>query len=260
MGLLKILIKELAETMLRTVRIISSNVLNSGKFVNVKQLAESGMIVLPGFYPKDKCNRLIAKIDSYLLNENVNVWVDEEGSDHRIFFVNEMDEEFNEFYEHPVIRGFLSSYTGNTNPKGLLLASRVDFVKGNRGSGGGWHRDSPISHQFKAICYLSDVSEENGCFQYIKGSHSKRKVIFSYVKRIFRIGQFRFADEDIDKYLKINNSNITSVDGSAGDLVLVDTKGIHRGKPLEKGTRYVLFCYFWENKIPPYFLSLKQAK
>ena len=54
--------------------------------------------------------------------------------------------------------------------------------------------------------------------------------------------------------------NVSSVTGNAGTLVFADTKGIHRGRPVEGGVIYVLFCYFWNDKVPNHFEKLKQVK
>ena len=53
----------------------------------------------------------------------------------------------------------------------MVLAARLDYKPNNKGSGDGWHMDSPFSNQFKAMCYLSDVRSVNGPFQILKGSH-----------------------------------------------------------------------------------------
>ncbi|WP_435274809.1 phytanoyl-CoA dioxygenase family protein [Psychrobium sp. nBUS_13] len=253
-----ILIKELGESLLRNIRLLGASKPSPQYINNIEALRRDGISVIPKFLSRKTCEEMIGKIDSYVESDAVNVWRDDEGADNRIFFINELDESFSEFYENKEIRNYLSSYLGISNPKGMLLAAKITFTEDNKGSGGGWHRDSPVSHQFKSVCYLNDVGTKNGCFQFIKSSHLKSNVLSSYFYKIFKPGQFRFSESDVNNYLLHNKSKVDSIEGSAGDLVLVDTKGIHRGRPLEGGVRYALFCYFWNNKIPDHFLNLRQ--
>lgn len=250
-----VIVKECLETILRRVRLLKVKAQVSS--VN-NELANDGIVVQSGFYTPDECRKLRGKIDEYIINQNCNVWSDEVGADKRIYFINEIDSDFEKFYENQNVRDALTRYTGIDKPKGMLLAARIDAVPGNIGSGGGWHRDSPITHQFKAICYLNDVDERTGPFQYIKGSHKKFNVVKCYLSGLFKPGQFRFKDAEISNYLSKSDLRVTEVTGQEGTLVFADTKGIHRGKPIESGSRYVLFCYFWSEEIPEHFAQLRQ--
>lgn len=260
--MLIILLKEIAETFIRRSRILCSKLKTSKYAIDepnrLNTLRRDGLYIENDFYTADECSNLRNKIDSLIAKGSTNVWVDEAGADHRIFFINEIDEDFNKFYQHPKIRQILAAYTGITRPKGMLLAARIDAKKGNLGSGGGWHRDSPITHQFKAICYLSDVETRNGPFQYIKSSHSKLGVLKAYFSRVINVGQYRFTESEVNSYLERTESNITEFIAKQGTIAFTDTKGMHRGKPIEEGSRYVLFCYFWANKIPAHFDKLRQ--
>ncbi|MFT6734267.1 MAG: hypothetical protein ACJAS9_002462 [Polaribacter sp.] len=251
-------IKEILESLLRNLRRIP---VRSKKYVRdiISALNLDGISIEENFYTQDQCADYRQRIDAMIASGSSNVWCDEQGSDQRIYFINEVDELFQDFYQHPKVRDVLAAYVGTTEPKGMLLAARIEYVENNLGSGGGWHRDSPFTHQFKAICYLNDVTSENGPFQYIKQSHRKFKVLKNYFNKTFKPGQYRFSDKDIEGFLNSNPElHITDNVAKAGTLVFADTKGIHRGKPLSSGTRYVLFCYFWHNTIPPHFEALKQ--
>ena len=253
------IVKECLESIMRwTNKLISFKLLKNDEIKIIKDLKKYGLHIEKGFLPKHRCDELISIIDKLILSESANVWRDETDSDKRIYFVNEIDSHMTEFYENKKIRAILNGYTGSNNPVGMLLAARIDHKTNNQGSGGGWHRDSPYTHQFKAVCYLSDVDEDNGPFQYIKKSHSKYIILKNYINKIFTPGQYRFTNEEIERYLRFSNQEVQTVCGSQGTIVYTDTKGIHRGKPLASGSRYVLFCYFWNNKIPEHFAKLKQ--
>lgn len=255
MRMLVIFIKELVESFIRSFRLLFSRAKNN--HINTV-LKETGIVKIDGFYTKQECKKLRDKIDDYIERENTNLWVDDSGADHRVYFINEIDDEFNKFYEHPQIREGLLNYTGCSKPSGMLLAARIDAKEGNLGSGGGWHRDSPIRHQFKAVCYLSDVDAKHGPFQYIKGSHRKIDVFMAYLLGVFKTGQYRFTEDEIEKYLNKRSKEITEFTAKEGSVAFSDTKGIHRGKPIEEGSRYVLFCYFWDSAIPAHFSKLRQ--
>lgn len=252
------MLKEVAESLLRQKRLLKST---SKKYIRniITDLKSDGISIEEDFYTQDQCAEYRQRIDTMIASGSSNVWCDEQGSDQRIYFINEVDELFQDFYQHPKVRDVLAAYVGTTEPKGMLLAARIDHVEGNLGSGGGWHRDSPFTHQFKTICYLNDVTSDNGPFQYIKQSHRKFKVLKNYFNKTFKPGQYRFSEKEIENYLNKNpEQQVTDNVAKAGTLVFADTKGIHRGKPLNSGTRYVLFCYFWHNTIPPHFEALKQ--
>lgn len=226
----------------------------------LSSLYRDGISTVPDFLSDEKCLKYIKIIDACIEDSSINTWVDGEGADNRIYFINEINAEMNEFYENKFIRSVLYDYLGVSNPVGMLLAAKINFKNGNLGSGGGWHRDSPVRNQFKAICYLNDVGTYNGPFQYIKASHKFKNVISSYVRSIFKAGQYRFKEDEVDKYCKYNKTEVSDMTAEHGTLVFADTKGIHRGKPVEEGSRYVLFCYFWDKTIPPQFTELKQKK
>lgn len=253
-----VIFKEVVETIYRQLRIVANGNKYNEKIVSI--MGTDGFTTEINFYSKEKCQVLRGKIDNLIKQKDTNVWVDDEGADHRIYFINDLDDDFKAFYEHPRIRKILASYTGSINPSGMLLAARIDAKEGNLGSGGGWHRDSPITHQFKAVCYLSDVTEKNGPFQYIKASHKKIHVLRSYFSGVFKPGQYRFTEHEIDSYLGKTGQTITDFTAKEGTIAFADTKGIHRGKPIEEGSRYVLFCYFWNGGIPTHFDKLKQEK
>lgn len=249
------LIKEVIELGLRSV----SKAITARKAkYSTSELNDVGFKIFENFLTPNQCEELRGLVDTYLTSGGANVWHDPEGADNRIYFADKLNSGFKEIYEHSDLRDSLAEYTGIKNPAGLLLAAKINFVEGNQGSGGGWHRDSPFTHQFKAIIYLSDVEENNGPFQYIKGSNSKLEIVKCYLKNVFKPGQYRFSEQEIDGYLKFTNKKVTDLTAKMGTLVLTDTKGIHRGRPIETGCRYTLFCYFWSQSIPEHFKQYDQ--
>lgn len=248
-------IKEAAETFIRKCKTFFFKKKNQGV---LSALNKDGLCVKTNALTADECDFMIHEIDRLLESESVNVWQDEQGADQRIYFAEAVSEQFKKLFNDSVSREILKEYTGTTNPVGFVLASRISYTKDNRGSGGGWHRDSPYTHQFKSIYFLNDVNEDNGPFQYIRGSHKKTRVLLSYLKKIFNPGQYRFSCSQIEAYQIEFKTPVESLVCDSGTLVYADTKGIHRGKPLSSGRRYAIFCYYWDKKIPKHFGSLKQ--
>jgi hypothetical protein len=251
-------IKDILELLLRHTRIIMAG----KKFIvneTLESIKKDGLFVVPSFLTEGQCKKYISIIDECIEDQSTNVWMDDEEADHRIYFINDINDDMNAFYKNEFIRDALTLYTGIVNPAGMLLAARIEYKKDNKGSGGGWHRDSPFNHQFKGICYLNDVHEDNGPFQYIKRSHQKLNVLSSYLRGLFSPGQSRFTTDEVNAYCQSARLKVSNIHGSSGTLILADTKGIHRGKPLDNGVRYVLFCYFWDWKIPGHFMKHRQG-
>lgn len=251
-------IKDILESLLRNTRIAIAG----KKFIvndTLSGLKKDGIFIVPSFLTVEQCEKYISIIDECIEDKLSNVWLDDEEADHRIYFINEINDDMNTFYKNQYIRNLLTLYTGIINPKGMLLAAKIEYKKNNKGSGGGWHRDSPFNHQFKGVCYLNDVHEGNGPFQYIKRSHQKLYVLSSYLRGFFSPGQSRFTTNEVNAYCQSTRLEVFNILGGSGTLVLSDTKGIHRGKPLDSGVRYVLFCYFWDWKIPEHFMKHRQG-
>ena len=86
-----------------------------------------------------------------------------------------------------------------------------------------WHTDTKADKVFSAIpglifiSYISDVKD--GEFQYIEGSH-------------LDAGKYSFNDFSDTQILDIyGQDRVKSFKGSAGDLIIYNTAGIHRAKP-----------------------------
>lgn len=120
---------------------------------------------------------------------------------------------------------------------GFTLGAKLEHADGNSGSGGGWHRDHPNMKQSKSILYLTDVTEENGPFQYIEGSHKSFNGYKDSYKYELDPLQQRFEDEEIQKLLEKEPQRLKTLTCKAGSVILTDTRGIHRGMPIKTGER-----------------------
>jgi hypothetical protein len=210
----------------------------------VNQLNTNGFAVVENFWSIDRCVNTIKQIELEIgsLARVCQHWIDNEESDYRLYNAENISEELTLFLYDPFIEVVRKHYSGISTPEKLLLAGRLIYTHGNRGSGGGWHRDSPHSSQFKALLYLSDVDKENGPFQYLEGTHSSISSLDLLKSKLCFPNQSRFSEEEIQDIIKSGfSSHIFTA--PAGTLILVDTKGIHRGMPMQSGHRYALTQY-----------------
>lgn len=194
-------------------------------------LKEDTARAIRGVLPSSLCASLRDSIDSVIEVGDVHrIWRDAQGADTRILGFERDIGPYLRAFDVPARIAAIEGYTGRTVRSWTLMANRIAAVPGNQGSGGGLHRDSPFSPQVKCIWYLSDVSEENGPFQYAAGTH---RGLFRD-RRSYPLGTYRFPSIA---------HPLTSVIGSAGTLLVCDTRCIHGGKPVERGVRHAVTLY-----------------
>lgn len=243
-------IKSLSENKYRNRNIDYNNILS--------KLSEDGFVVIENYYNEDICMKLKTLLDTNIEKAN---WQDEEKSDTRFYFANEIFPDIDGFFKDPFITDIVTGYEKTLNFSGFTLANILSYKPNNLGSGGGWHRDLVKKKQTKAILYLSDVGSESGPFQYIHKSHTLKSLISFQSKYGIKFNQNRFSDELIDSILMENPDLLREFHGNSGTLLIVDTRGIHRGKPINQGTRHALTNYYWFNgPIPKHIKKYKPKK
>lgn len=128
-----------------------------------------------------------------------------------------------------------------------------------------YHRDAS-GGDLKAIVYMSDVGPQNGPFTYVLGSHraevrrlddliceandhglsatdrTTRLLFAALPKALRKKGSFGNDLEPESDAARMIVERSWSIEGSAGSIVLFDTKGIHRGGMVELGERKVITC------------------
>ena len=216
----------------------------------LKELDREGISIIPSFYNLDQVKKLKSDTLEILSRTDLNIFEDEVSSDFRAFGADFFSDSIKQFCYDKTLKEILETYEGHQFGLVFTMANHLIPKKGNRGSGGGWHRDSPTRKQTKAITYLTDVKNTNGPFQYIKGTHKPLDALKHRILGSFDRNQKRISEEEVESILKNSKYSITEVDAKAGDLILVDTRGIHRGKPIINGERIALTNYYWKNKKP----------
>lgn len=191
--------------------------------------------VMPAELSQDTCEKLIARMEDVMAENRGRVWTDPVGSDTRVLgFEQDIPELIEKFEIERRIKA-IDGYLGFKTRSWCLMANRLIPVDGNLGSGGGFHRDSPFSHQVKYIWYLTNVDKTTGPFEYLPGSH--KNIIRT--RNYYPLGEMRFEKVEGD---------LVPVYGKSGTLLICDTKAIHRGKPIERGVRYAITLYTYQKQ------------
>ncbi len=215
----------------------------------------TGIGVIKGFYSKDDCAILREEIDRIIEERRDDLATDPQGADIRIYRGEQISERFYDFYANKDLFGFAKATHLSPVINHFMMANRITAVDGNIGSGGGWHRDSAHFNEFKTILYLSDVGPENGPFQYVKHSSDWSRIYKGILQLGYPFRKTRFTEKEVDDFLAYFGLEASTLTGEAGDLIIANVKGLHRGKPVYEGTRYALTNYYW----PQQMFSMQRA-
>ena len=90
-----------------------------------------------------------------------------------------------------------------------------------------WHRDPWDNHVVKVFTYFSDVDEEAGPFEYVKGSPAGGRYghLWPWLNAVEE-GVYPPQDE---LAAAVAAEDILTVTGTAGTMIFCDTSGFHRG-------------------------------
>ncbi len=217
----------------------------------LNSIKENGYYIIPAYYSVERCQDLRDEIDRQFEENKDKTSHDDLIGDTRLFGAEKVSKSINKFNQDPHLQKLSDLYHGEHAPAPFTLAARLECNEINKDKDHGWHRDS-LRRQFKAIIYLSDVSEDNGPLQYITGSHHMRNILADGLQGRIPYMSSAIAPESAEKILAKNPARLKTVIGGEGTLILVDTTGIHRGSTIQTGKRYALTNYYmFEDQIGP---------
>lgn len=101
-----------------------------------------------------------------------------------------------------------------------------------------WHRDADDWRFIKLFVYLTDVGRESGPHVYVRGSASD--------PRLLKVKRFDH-DEVAETF---GEDNMLTMTGKAGDGFFENTFGIHKGQPVQQGTRLIFQVAYSLNPLP----------
>ena len=96
-----------------------------------------------------------------------------------------------------------------------------------------FHFDLDRLRFLKMFVYLTDVDDDGGPHMFVRGSHRD-------LPRQFRQDR-RYTDSEV---LAAFGGSVVSIGGGRGTIFLADTRGLHKGRPLNTGHRLVLQTEF----------------
>ena len=212
----------------------------------MQRLNKYGVCIIEGFWSEQTCQLARAEVDR-IVKQYPEALHNAAKSDLRVYGANNVSDLIDTFAQNKTLRKIATVYNCEETKAAFTLAAKMPASSENQGSGEGWHRDA-FFRQFKAILYISDVSLENGPFQLISNSHSPRQVLRDIWAGGLRYMQNRLSEDEIARILKKNPERLITYTAKQGTLILVDTSSIHRGMPIEIGTRYALTNYYFPER------------
>lgn len=208
-------------------------------------LSTLGLVVVPEYLPRGRALALAEEVDRVHADHPDLVYTAPLGADRRLFGADRLSPLFRDVFADPAVRSLLAAYAG-APLDGVAMIARIEALAGNRGSGQGWHRDSAVRKNPKALLYLGDVDDDNGPFEYLTTTHRPENDAID--KAAMRVGPetTRFGSDHVRALLAARpEARRVTVTGPAGTLVLADTRAIHRGAPLRTGVRHACTSYLW---------------
>lgn len=209
----------------------------------LQKMQTDGICIVENFWSDEMCIAARNEVDR-IIREYPHALHSSAKSDQRVYGANNVSHLIESFAENSKIHDVASAYNQELTRTAFTLAARMPSSKDNQGSGEGWHRDAFL-RQFKAILYLSDVGPENGPFQFIKYSHRPRQLLKDIWKGKLCYMQYRLSETEVSRIIEGSSERLVTYAAKAGTLIIVDTSAIHRGMPIQTGTRYALTNYYF---------------
>ena len=97
-----------------------------------------------------------------------------------------------------------------------------------------WHFDMDRPKWLKVFVYLTDCGKDNGPHCFVRGSHRNNSIPFKFRK----LGYSRINDVEIIK--EFPEKDILEYKFSEGDMVIEDSRGLHKGKQVITEHRLIL--------------------
>ena len=159
--------------------------------------------------------------------------------------------EINIFNNSPYIINLFSDYLNTKKPRIIepyTFRFEKAYGKNTDNISDSWHFDD-WKHRLKAMVYLTDVGIDESPLSYLRGSHDlnyrgrfeKEFDYFIYNKN----SEFGYLSEKfVEDICNENSMEKITIEGSAGDLILFDSRGIHKRTRPNGRERYSFSTFF----------------
>jgi hypothetical protein len=108
-----------------------------------------------------------------------------------------------------------------------------------------WHRDPEDRYVLKMFVYLTDVDEGSGALSYVPRTHARGSLKTEPASTIVKEGNtFVRRTDDAQMSAMIPREKWITATGKKGVVVLVDTRGYHKGGWARERERIVYTCMF----------------
>jgi len=222
-----------------------------------KELKEKGIFIYKNFLDREETEKLITEAEKTKKNHQESIVTESNGADKRIYGIDLINKNF-QIEKLKYLEEIPKRYYGTNEISQFILYGEIHATERNLGSGNGWHRDSAFRPQIKFLIYLTDVGINNGPFEYIEGTHGLISLLSQSKNTEF--SKTRYSDKEIDNLLRRKNLRSKKIIGNAGDMVIVNTRGLHRGSPLDIGRRVAITNYIFDQEIPKKIPLAKHIK
>ncbi|RUR85999.1 phytanoyl-CoA dioxygenase family protein [Chlorogloeopsis fritschii PCC 9212] len=166
----------------------------------------------------------------------------------QIFTVTDLPEFFSWAHEETILK-IVENYIGLPIIfQGVHL--RRDFANEKPITTELWHQDLEDRRILKIIVYLSDVSEDNGPFEYIPKHRITPLLTWQINSKVKKAHALGITDEQLEEI--VPRIAWKSCLGSAGTVIFTDTKGVyHHGKSRKIERSALFFVYTSAQPLRP---------
>lgn len=203
----------------------------------IEELNERGYLTLPPL-DKQKCDNIIKELEKLTFQQ----W----GKSHTIkgFDYDSAQSNLYEVKDQKTIIRIPEVLQVSNNPDTLALVEKYLGGKPIQTQANCWwsihfseseptwlfHRDGTYEKFIKCFIYLNDITMENGPHVYVPES----------INNMILPEKYRPSKRVSDDFIKEHYLEIKYLTGEKGTTMLVDTRGWHKGLPVEKGHRILI--------------------
>ena len=218
-------------------------------------LVRDGLFVMPDLLTREVCGKILAEIEEPLAQLAAGTYKGP-ATRHKVldaYRLHDVDlmspTARTAFFELPLINDMARAYVAKS---AISYRRECDYkaegIHGNQNLQSELPHFDDWRHRFKAFLYLTDVTESNAPFVFYPRTHEagawKRRFNAEF-ERDGEHGRYGyFFPQEMTLLKEKYGFQEQVITGKAGTLILVDTRGIHRGTTLREGRRVMLNSTF----------------